>query len=163
MIDLWSRSLADTHDIAAAIAQIVRPRDIIVLSGDMGAGKTAFAAGFAKGLGVSDDEYVSSPTFTLVHTHETGRIPMYHADLYRLTSTGEITDLGLREHADMGAVVLVEWGDVALDVLGDVMVVRIDTDEDDESVRRIEISIVGHGWDTRWEQLKRAVAKWTEQ
>lgn len=163
MIDLWSRSLADTHDIAAAIAQIVRPRDIIVLSGDMGAGKTAFAAGFAKGLGVSDDEYVSSPTFTLVHTHETGRIPMYHADLYRLTSTGEITDLGLREHADMGAVVLVEWGDVALDVLGDVMVVRIDADDDDESVRRIEISIVGHGWDTRWEQLKRAVAKWTEQ
>ena len=163
MIDLWSRSLADTHDIAAAIAQIVRPRDIIVLSGDMGVGKTAFAAGFARGLGVSDDEYVSSPTFTLVHTHETGRIPMYHVDLYRLTSTGEITDLGLREHADMGAVVLVEWGDVALDVLGDVMVVRIDADDDDESARRIEISIVGHSWDTRWEQLKRAVSKWTEQ
>ena len=95
MIDLCSRSLADTHDIAAAIAQIVRPRDILVLSGDMGAGKTAFVAGFARGLGVSDDEYVSSPTFTLVHTHETGRIPMYHADLYRLTSTGEIADLVL--------------------------------------------------------------------
>jgi len=163
MIDLWSRSLADTHDIAAAMASIVRPRDIIVLSGDMGAGKTAFVAGFAKGLGVSDDEYVSSPTFTLVHTHDTGRIPMYHADLYRLTSTGEIADLGLREHADMGAVVLVEWGDVALDVLGDVMIVRIDADDDDETARRIEISIVGHGWDTRWEQLKRTVSKWVEQ
>jgi tRNA threonylcarbamoyladenosine biosynthesis protein TsaE len=163
MIDLWSRSLADTHDIAAAIAHIVRPRDIIVLSGDMGAGKTAFVTGFAKGLGVSDDEYVSSPTFTLVHTHDTGRIPMYHADLYRLTSTGEIADLGLREHADMGAVVLVEWGDVALDVLGDVMIVRIDADDDDESSRRIEISIVGHGWDTRWEQLQRAVSTWSDQ
>jgi len=163
MIDLCSRSLADTHDIAAAIAQIVRPRDILVLSGDMGAGKTAFVAGFARGLGVSDDEYVSSPTFTLVHTHETGRIPMYHADLYRLTSTGEIADLGLREHADMGAVVLVEWGDVAIDALGDVMVVRIDTDDDDESVRYINISVVGHGWDTLWEQLKRAIAKWVDQ
>jgi tRNA A37 threonylcarbamoyladenosine biosynthesis protein TsaE len=88
---------------------------------------------------------------------------MYHADLYRLTSTGEIADLGLREHADMGAVVLVEWGDVAIDALGDVMVVRIDTDDDDESVRYINISVVGHGWDTRWEQLKRAIAKWVDQ
>jgi tRNA threonylcarbamoyladenosine biosynthesis protein TsaE len=163
MIDLYSRSLADTHDIAAALAQIVRPRDIIVLSGDMGAGKTAFVAGFARGLGVSDDEYVSSPTFTLVHTHDTGRIPMYHADLYRLTTTGEIADLGLREHADMGAVVLVEWGDVALEVLGDVMIVRIETDDDDDTVRHMNISVEGHGWDTRWEQLKRTVSKWVAQ
>jgi tRNA threonylcarbamoyladenosine biosynthesis protein TsaE len=163
MIDLYSRSLADTHDIAAALAQIVRPRDIIVLSGDMGAGKTAFVTGFARGLGVSDDEYVSSPTFTLVHAHDTGRIPMYHADLYRLTTTGEIADLGLREQADMGAVVLVEWGDVAIDVLGDVMVVRIDVDDDDDTVRHINISVLGHGWDTRWEQLKRTVNNWVAQ
>lgn len=163
MIDLYSRSLADTHDIAAALAQIVRPRDIIVLSGDMGAGKTAFVTGFARGLGVSDDEYVSSPTFTLVHAHDTGRIPMYHADLYRLTTTGEIADLGLREQADMGAVVLVEWGDVAIDVLGDVMVVRIDVDDDDDRVRHINISVLGHGWDTRWEQLKRTVNNWVAQ
>jgi tRNA threonylcarbamoyladenosine biosynthesis protein TsaE len=163
MIDLYSRSLADTHDIAAALAQIVRPRDIIVLSGDMGAGKTAFVTGFARGLGVSDDEYVSSPTFTLVHTHDTGRIPMYHADLYRLTTTGEIADLGLREQADMGAVVLVEWGDVAIDVLGDVMVVRIDADDDDDTVRHVNISVLGHGWDTRWEQLKRTVNNWVAQ
>lgn len=161
MIDLYSTSVTDTRDIAAAIAAIVRPGDIIVLSGDMGAGKTAFAAGFAHGLGVSDDDYVSSPTFTLVHSHESGRIPMFHADLYRLTSTGEITDLGLREHADMGAVVLVEWGDVALDALGDVMVVRIEHDPDNsEDKRHIEISIVGHGWDTRWERLKHVVRQW---
>jgi hypothetical protein len=57
----------------------------------------------------------------------------------------------------------VEWGDVAIDALGDVMVVRIDTDDDDESVRYINISVVGHGWDTRWEQLKRAIAKWVDQ
>jgi len=172
MMDLYSRSLADTHDIAAALATLVRPRDIIVLSGEMGAGKTAFATGFAKGLGVSEDEYVSSPTFTLVHTHETGRIPMFHADLYRLTSVGEIADLGLREHADMGAVVLVEWGDVAIDVLGDVMIVRLDPDvdpdtDDDmdattggESGRHIEISVVGHGWDSRWERVKHALQRW---
>jgi tRNA threonylcarbamoyladenosine biosynthesis protein TsaE len=160
MIDLYSRSLADTHDIAAALASVVRPRDIIVLSGDMGAGKTAFATGFAHGLGVSEDEHVSSPTFTLVHTHDTGRIPLYHADLYRLTSVGEIADLGLREQADMGAVVLVEWGDVALDVLGDVMIVRLDTDDDDESTRHIELSVIGRSWDTRWERVKHVVQQW---
>ena len=92
MISLRSRSVHDTHDIATAVAGLVRPRDLVVLSGGMGAGKTAFTVGFAKALGVSDDEHVSSPTFTLVHTYSTGRIPMHHADLYRLGSLGyEIT------------------------------------------------------------------------
>jgi cytochrome oxidase Cu insertion factor (SCO1/SenC/PrrC family) len=63
----------------------------------------------------------------------------------------------------MGAVVLVEWGDVAIDVLGDVMVVRIDVDDDDDTVRHINISVLGHGWDTRWEQLKRTVNNWVAQ
>lgn len=161
MIDLYSSSVTDTRDIAAAIATVVRPGDIIVLSGDMGAGKTAFAGGFAYGLGVSEDDYVSSPTFTLVHSHDSGRIPMFHADLYRLTTTGEIADLGLREHADMGAVVLVEWGDVAIDALGDVMVIRIDTDTDTgDDQRFVNISVVGHSWDTRWERLKHVVQHW---
>lgn len=118
MIDCLSRGVDDTHLIAAAIARLVRPRDMVVLSGDMGAGKTAFTIGFAYALGVDSEEYVSSPTFNLVQSYTSGRIPIQHADLYRLSSRAEVEDLGLRELADMGSVVVVEWGDVASDVLG---------------------------------------------
>ena len=161
MITCRSRSVSDTRGIAGAIASVVRPRDLIVLAGEMGAGKTAFASGFAKGLGVSDDDHVSSPTFTLVHSHASGRIPLHHADLYRLTSTGEVADLGLREQVDMGAVALVEWGDVALDVLGEGLTVLLEAADDDEDIRNITVSVEGHSWDTRWEQLKSVLRPWS--
>ena len=161
MISCHSSSVADTHGIAAAIAGIVRPRDLIVLSGEMGAGKTAFAAGFAQGLGVTDDDHVSSPTFTLVHTYASGRLPLHHADLYRLTSTAEVADLGLRELVDLGAVALVEWGDVASDVLGDALTVHLSHNDDADDERDITISVSGHGWDSRWDQLATAVRTWS--
>ena len=161
MISLRSHSVHDTHDIATAIAGLVRPRDLVVLSGGMGAGKTAFTVGFAKALGVSEDEHVSSPTFTLVHTYSTGRIPMHHADLYRLGSLGEVADLGLREQVDLGAVALVEWGDVAQEVLGDSLVIHLENDLDDDDARDITVSAVGHNWDARWERLRDALRSWT--
>ena len=161
MIDLRSHSVADTCAIAAAIARLVRPGDVVVLSGEMGAGKTAFARGFADGLGVAADDHVASPTFNLVHVHESGRLPLHHADLHRLASTGEVADLGLRESADLGAVVLVEWGDMAADVLGDHLVVVLEADPDDDGSldeRAVTVSVVGHGWDQRWERLRTALA-----
>ena len=161
MIHLVARSLADTHNIASAIASIVRPRDLILLVGEMGAGKTAFTVGFARALGVSEDDHVSSPTFTLVHTYDSGRVPVLHVDLYRLTSTGEVEDLGIREQLDMGAVGLVEWGDVAQEVLGDALIVSLEADADDTECRTITVSVEGHGWDTRWEPLKASLQKWS--
>ena len=80
MIDCLSRGVDDTHLIAAAIARLVRPRDMVVLSGDMGAGKTAFTIGFANALAVDSEEYVSSPTFNLVQSYTSGRIPIQHAE-----------------------------------------------------------------------------------
>lgn len=164
VIDLRSHSVADTCSIAAALARLVRPGDVIVLAGEMGAGKTAFARGFADGLGVAADDHVASPTFNLVHVHESGRLPLHHADLHRLASTGEVADLGLRESADLGAVLLVEWGDMASDVLGDHLVVALEVDPDDDGSlddRAITVSVVGHGWDQRWERLRSAIAEWT--
>lgn len=162
MIECRSRSVEDTHRIAGAIATLVRPRDLIVLSGDMGAGKTAFAVGFAAGLGVTGDDHVSSPTFTLVHTYSSGRLVMHHADLYRLSSTAEVADLGLRELVDIGAIALVEWGDVAQDVLGDSLVVSLEADdEDDDDSRSVTVSAVGHGWDSRWDKLRTSLSPWT--
>ena len=84
MLELLARSLVDTHAVAGALAALVRPGDVVVLAGEMGAGKTAFAQAFAAALGVT--EPVTSPTYTLVHTYDTGRVPVHHADLYRLGS-----------------------------------------------------------------------------
>ena len=101
------------------------PATCILLAGEMGAGKTAFAQGFAAGLGVLDT--VTSPTFTLVHTYE-GRLRIHHADVYRLERTAEVADLALGELLDDDdAVVLVEWGDVVASSLGaELMTVRLE-------------------------------------
>ena len=161
MIDLRSGSVATTHAIAGVIAGLVRPRDIIVLAGDMGAGKTAFTVGFTRALGVSEEDQVSSPTFTLVHSYNSGRIPVLHADLYRLNSMSEVADLGLREQVDLGAVALVEWGDVAAEVIGDSLTIELSHDDDDDDARDIVISVEGHGWDTRWDKLRDSLREWS--
>ena len=161
MIDLRSYSVATTHAIAGVIAGLVRPRDIIVLAGDMGAGKTAFTVGFTRALGVSEEDQVSSPTFTLVHSYNSGRIPVLHADLYRLNSMAEVADLGLREQVDLGAVALVEWGDVASEVIGDSLTIELSHDDDDDDARDIVISVEGHGWDTRWDKLRDSLREWS--
>jgi tRNA threonylcarbamoyladenosine biosynthesis protein TsaE len=161
MIDLRSGSVAATHAIAGVIAGLVRPRDIIVLAGDMGAGKTAFTVGFTRALGVREEDQVSSPTFTLVHSYNSGRIPVLHADLYRLNSMAEVADLGLREQVDLGAVALVEWGDVAAEVIGDSLTIELSHDDDDDDARDIVISVEGHGWDTRWDKLRDSLHEWS--
>ena len=160
MIRCRSRSEADTCAIAAAVAHVARAGDMIVLSGEMGAGKTAFVRGFAGALGVTEDDEVSSPTFVLVHTYTTGRTPVHHADLYRLGTLGEVADLGLREMVDMGAIAVVEWGDVAIEVLGECLVIALSHDDDDIDARDIDIRVEGHGWDTRWERLRTSLAQW---
>ncbi len=171
MLQLRSSSLADTHAIAAGIAALARPGDIIVLSGEMGAGKTAFAQGFGRALGVT--EPITSPTFTLVHSYDCDRITLHHADLYRLERTTEVSELALAELAEFDGVVLIEWGDVAEAVLGEHLVVHLESDVDEldddpeeaapsdafddvvsvDEPRTIEISAVGPGWAGRWDRL----------
>src|SRR5262245_19882464 len=108
MLLLRSESVAMTHAIAGAIARLARVGDVVVLAGDMGAGKTAFAQGFGHALGVT--EPITSPTFTLVHSYRLpGKLTLHHADLYRLDRTEEVTDLALAELAEFGGIVLVEW------------------------------------------------------
>ena len=150
--------MADTHAVAAAIASLSRSGDVIVLAGEMGAGKTAFAQGFGAALGV--DEPVTSPTFTLVHTYDSGRIVLHHADLYRLDTIGEVADLGLLEMAENG-VLLVEWGDAAADELGDHLEVFLQVDHDHENRRLIDVTPVGRAWDTRLAKLSAALHSWT--
>jgi tRNA threonylcarbamoyladenosine biosynthesis protein TsaE len=104
-----TRSEDDTVSVGRAVAETLQAGAVVLLYGDLGAGKTAFVKGLAEGLGVARDE-VSSPTFTLVQEYRGGRLTLFHADLYRLDDPREIADLGLDEIAD-GAVLAVEWAE----------------------------------------------------
>lgn len=98
-----------TVAVACDLAQKLQAGDVVLLSGDLGAGKTAFVRGLALGLGAAADA-VTSPTFTLLHEYRGGRLPLHHADLYRLRES-EVEELGLDELAASGGVLAVEWPD----------------------------------------------------
>lgn len=173
---LRADSLAATHAIAAAVASLSRPGDIIVLAGEMGAGKTAFAQGFGRALGITDP--ITSPTFTLVHSYPCpdGRRTLHHADIYRLDRTGDVEELALHELAEFGGTVLIEWGDVAAAGLGDHLEVRLNHDDDDDddddgdgggdtaddfgldTSRTIELHAAGSSWAGRWDRLRSDLA-----
>jgi tRNA threonylcarbamoyladenosine biosynthesis protein TsaE len=110
--------------------------DVVLLHGDLGAGKTAFARGLAEGLGV-DPAAVSSPTFTIVQEYRGGRIPFFHVDLYRLTNPREIEDLGLDEIAG-GGVLAIEWAERLPYLLPGAITVRLDHTDDDTRTIRID-------------------------
>lgn len=151
MFTVCAPDLETTHVIAARVASVVRSGDVVVLAGEMGAGKTAFAQGFGRALGVT--EPITSPTFTLVHSYPAGDLTLHHADLYRLDRLGEVADLAVGELAEFDGVVICEWGDVVGTALGDHLEIRLDLDPDDESARRITMTPVGTKWTTRTERL----------
>ena len=138
--------------MAATIAGLAKVGDVILLAGDMGAGKTAFAQGFGRALGVT--EPITSPTFTVVHTYDTGRVVLHHADLYRLDRRSEVDDLGLDEMTEGRGILLVEWGDVVAESFGDHLEVVIERVDDSDDARRISIRPVGRRWETRWAKLE---------
>lgn len=158
MLSAATKSADDTREMAAQVATLAKPGDLILLAGDLGAGKTAFAQGFGRALGV--DEPIVSPTFTLVRTYP-GRMPMLHVDVYRLDHLQEVVDLGLAEMLDEGGVALIEWGDMAAPSLpADFLEVRIDYgDADDE--RRFDFRIVGPSWAPRNRALQTALSRWS--
>src|SRR5687767_15294878 len=109
MPEFISRSEEATAEVARALAATLQPGAVLLLSGQLGAGKTAFVRGLAAGLGTDPDE-VSSPTFTLVHEYRGGRLTLYHADLYRLERAAT-DDLGLEEMGASDGVLAIEWPD----------------------------------------------------
>ncbi len=158
MIRLATKSVDDTRALAAQLAGLAAPGDLILLAGDLGTGKTAFAQGFAQGLGV--DEPVTSPAFILVRTYE-GRIPFVHLDVYRLETMQELVDLGIAELLDEGAVTLVEWGDAVTPALpADFLEVRLETTHVADD-RLLTIRSVGPAWPPRADALKRVLIPWT--
>ena len=159
MITLTASNPSDTASIAAVLAEMAKPGDMFVLIGEMGAGKTFFAQQFGAALGVT--EPITSPTFNLLHNYQGGRLPMHHADLYRLERTGELADLGIAELVEAGGVALVEWGDVVGDDIGDGLTITIEHVDGSDDMRHISIGWRGKQWETRWDKLRSALSRWS--
>ena len=100
----------DTHNLGACLGQHAEARHFIACCGPLGAGKTTFIQGFAEGLEVGVEQYVRSPTFTLVHEYR-GRLPLYHFDFYRLSHFSEALDIGFTDYLDTDGVIIVEWAE----------------------------------------------------
>jgi tRNA threonylcarbamoyladenosine biosynthesis protein TsaE len=161
---LATSSVEETRRLAGALAPLCLPGDVLLVAGDLGAGKTAFAQGFGAGLGITED--ITSPTFTLVRQYPVphgaaGVERFLHADVYRLDHLSEIVDLGLGELVEEGGVALVEWGDVAAPVLGGgSLAVRLEPVPDRDDHRRIGVESVGATWSERWPAVREALEPW---
>ena len=155
-----SGSAEETVALGRALAASLEAGDVLVLTGDLGAGKTQLTKGIAAGLGITDE--VTSPTFALEAVHEGGRVPLYHFDLYRLSDPEQLGDAGVWDVLGGDGVCVFEWGEQFADELGDervdVFVTRLEeepTERDGEPRRRIEL--VSH--EARGDAFVRAVAR----
>ena len=150
MIEIIASSLSDTHQTAESVAAIVKSGDLILLVGDLGAGKTAFTQGFGASLGVK--EAITSPTFTLARTYQ-GTLEIHHLDVYRIDQIEEVRDLALPELFEGNSVTLIEWGDQIISALPkDHLEISFEYGEAD-SARVITISANGSSWNSRMPDL----------
>ena len=124
-----------TEALGAALAARLTPGTIIAYRGDLGAGKTAFTRGLAKGLGCTD--MVTSPTYTIVNEYLSGRLPLFHFDMYRLHSSDDLWDIGWEDYLDRKGVCAVEWSENVDDAMEDAIYIRIE--KTGEESRRITI------------------------
>jgi len=154
MIEVTTRSANATEAVGEAVGRLLRTGDLVVLVGDLGAGKTTLVKGIARGLGIA--AAVTSPTFTIVQEYD-GAVPLAHVDVYRLERIQELHDFGFEELFDERAVV-VEWGDAIARVLpADRLEVRLTLgDADDE--RQVTLTAQGTTWSARAPELAAVLA-----
>jgi tRNA threonylcarbamoyladenosine biosynthesis protein TsaE len=138
-------TIADTQAFGRELAALLRPGDLVVLAGPLGAGKTALTQGIGAGLGVPGP--VTSPTFVLARVHRGGRVPLVHVDAYRLTGMADVDDLDLDATTEE-AVTVVEWGHGLVEQLADEHLV-VELDRRDDDVRTARLVPMGPGWEQR--------------
>ena len=131
-----SNSPAETEAIGAALGKILTPGTTLAYRGDLGAGKTAFTRGLAKGLGCT--ESVTSPTYTIVNEYPSGRMPLFHFDMYRLRSSDDLWGIGWDDYLERGGVCAVEWSENVADALEDPLWITISKTGEDSRTIRIE-------------------------
>lgn len=136
MTERHTRSQQETEALGASLAERLEAGSVVAFSGDLGAGKTAFVRGMAQGLGITSP--VTSPTFTIVNEYEEGRLPLFHFDMYRLSSSEELFDIGWDDFLARGGVCAVEWSENVSDAMGEC--IRVDIQRrDGEDARCIRI------------------------
>lgn len=140
-IDITTQSVDETQKLGQKIGTLLEYPLIIALIGDLGSGKTAFVQGLARGLDVSADYYITSPTFALINEYP-GRLPLFHVDLYRLETVNDLDDIGLDELLCDQAVIAIEWADkLSVDLSNEYLSVRFQNI--DENCRKVKM--IGYG------------------
>ena len=134
-MEFLTNSPAETEAVGAALGKILKPGTVIAYRGDLGAGKTAFTRGLARGLGSS--EMVTSPTYTIVNEYLGGRMPLFHFDMYRLACSDDLWDIGWEDYLDRNGVCAVEWSENVEDAMEDAISITIE--KLGEEARRITI------------------------
>ena len=132
-----TKSPEQTELLGKKLAELLRPGDVIAYYGDLGAGKTAFTRGLAAGLGIR--EAVTSPTYTIVNEYLSGRMPLFHFDMYRLSSSEELFDIGWEDYLARGGVCAVEWSENVADALTGAISITIEKDPAQLDWRRLTI------------------------
>ena len=138
-MEFYTASAQETEQLGQRLGQQLKPGAVIAYSGDLGAGKTAFTRGLARGLGIEDP--ITSPTYTIVNEYP-GTIPLFHFDMYRLTSSEDLFDIGWEDYLTRGGVIAVEWSERvedALDEVENLIRIHIRRDLEHDNGRRITI------------------------
>ena len=136
-MQIQTHSPEETEAVGRKLAAQLRPGDVLAYYGDLGAGKTAFTRGLAAGLGVT--EPVTSPTYTIVNEYLSGRLPLFHFDMYRLGSADELFDIGWEDYLSRGGICAVEWSENVEEALTGALRITITKDSAEETVRTITI------------------------
>ena len=135
-MEFYTASAYETEELGARLGRQLRPGAVIAFYGDLGAGKTAFTRGLARGLGIVDP--ITSPTYTIVNDYS-GKIPLFHFDMYRLSSSEDLFDIGWEDYLTRGGVIAVEWSERVEDALEDALKIDIRRDPERDNGRRIII------------------------
>lgn len=134
-MEFITRSPEETECLGAKLGALLRPGTVLAYRGDLGAGKTAFTRGLAKGLGATD--MVTSPTYTIVNEYLSGKMPLFHFDMYRLPDSDSLFDIGWEDYLERGGVCAVEWSENVADAMENAIFVSIE--KTGEETRRITI------------------------
>ena len=135
-LEYITHSPAETEAVGEALAKTLRPGTVLAFRGDLGAGKTAFTRGLGRGLGCT--ERVTSPTYTIVNEYTSGRLPLFHFDMYRLRSSEDLFDIGWEDYLERGGVCAVEWSENVADALDGAIWITIEKTGDDSRKITVE-------------------------